>query len=155
MEKEKYVLEKNHNGQKTITTTWVLTKEVIFGKKKDKARLLAWGFEEGSFEIVKDCPICGKESLNLVLTIMDLIKWTSIDIKLTFLQRKEIDEVVYLYSPFEPPLFLDISIMTCKVCLPKISKKCNWNTYGKWSLLVQKMLKYLNIWHWIILNNSE
>ena len=53
--KENHVIEPiYYNGQKTITTRWVLTEKFVNGKKKIKARLVARGFEEDSSEILKD-----------------------------------------------------------------------------------------------------
>ena len=55
--------------------------------KKSKTKLVAWGFEEYSSEILKDSPTCTKESLRLALTIMTSTLWisNSIDVKSAFL----------------------------------------------------------------------
>ena len=57
-------------GQKCISTRWVLTDKIISGQMKDKARLVARGFEENNEELIKDSPTCAKESLCLIFAIM-------------------------------------------------------------------------------------
>ena len=47
-----------YNGQKTITTRWVLTEKFFNGKTKIKAKLVAGDFEEDFSEILKDSPSC-------------------------------------------------------------------------------------------------
>ena len=88
-------------GQKCVSVRWVFTEKFIDGKKIVKARLVARGFEETeSFQV--DSPTCSKESLRIALTIMVSKGWTcnSIDVKVAFLQGRQIDREVFI----EPPL---------------------------------------------------
>ena len=90
--KENHVFEPiYYDGQKKITTRWVLTERFANGKKKIKARLVAQGFKEDSSEILKDSPTCTTESLRFILTIMASNRWTcnSIDIDQPFYQEKK------------------------------------------------------------------
>lgn len=62
-------------------------------------RLVARGFEEVNKEdIPKDPPICGSDSLRLVLTVMAQRNWNvyTMDIKTAFLQGSEIEREIFL-----------------------------------------------------------
>ena len=89
-----------YEGQKTIITTWVLTESRLIEKTR-LARLVAWGFEEDSSEILKDSPTCTKGSFRLILKIMVSNRWAcnSINIKPSFIPGKEIDRLVHLTPP--------------------------------------------------------
>ena len=52
-----------NDGQKYVSTKWVLTVKFINGKKKTKAPLVARGFEEGHFDINYNKQFLGNEFL--------------------------------------------------------------------------------------------
>ena len=139
--KENHVFEPiYYNGQKAITTRWVLTEKFVNEKKKIKARLVAQDFKVDSSEILKDSPTCTKGSLRLNLTIMASNRWTcnSINIKSVFLQGKEIDRVVYLTPP---PEFEEKDIV-CKLntCIYGLS-----DASRNWYLCVKEELDKLGV----------
>ena len=91
-------------GQRTISVRWVCTEKEINGEKKNKARLVARGYEEDEMESFnKDSPTCSKESLRAMITVINAKFWkiNSLDIKTAFLQGKEIDREIYLKPPKE------------------------------------------------------
>ena len=90
-------------GQETITVRWVITPKLVDGVMTTKARLVARGFQEDSADLRTDSPTCMKESLRLLLSIASSKSWriNSIDIKVAFLQGKEINREVYLKPPKE------------------------------------------------------
>ena len=58
-----------HTGQKYISIRCFFTEKYIDGKRNIKARLLARWFEEGNFD-QNDSPICSKEYLTLMFTLL-------------------------------------------------------------------------------------
>ena len=89
-----------NQGQKFVTTRWVLT-EKVDGRKK--ARLVAWGFQEDQSALTLESPTCARESIRLTLVLMAFFKWkpNSIDVKTAFLQGKPLDRPVYVVPPKE------------------------------------------------------
>ena len=63
-------MERKFIGQSTILTRWVVTKKYINREKRTKARLVARVFGEQNNEVLKDSPMCTKESTRLVLSII-------------------------------------------------------------------------------------
>ena len=63
------------------------------------------GFQEDNSEILSDSPTCSKESMRLILNIIASSKWLcwSIDLKLAFLQNRNIDRAIYV-KPQKSPL---------------------------------------------------
>ena len=54
-------VEVPNDGQKYISTRWVLTEKFVNGNKTTKARLVARGFEEDHLAKLRtDSPTCGK-----------------------------------------------------------------------------------------------
>lgn len=90
-------------GQSCISTRWVITEKVVGSEVKQKARLVARGFEEKSADILKDSPTCSKQCFRLMLTIVVSKGWDChcIDVKAAFLQGKMINRDVYLLPPRE------------------------------------------------------
>ena len=68
-----------------------------------KARLIVKGFGEQTTEILKHSPICSKEGLRLILSIIAHNKWkiNAVDIKTAFSQGEEIDRELYMLPPKE------------------------------------------------------
>lgn len=95
--------EVNDEGQKAISTRWVITEKVKEGETICKARLVARGFEEEMPEWEKDAPTCSAETLKFCLTVIKLKKWISytLDVKTAYLQGDEIKREVYLRPPGE------------------------------------------------------
>ena len=89
--------------KKCISARWVCTLKQTENGLIPKARLVARGFEERSDNINKESPTCSKDSLRVVLGIINQMKWqlNSIDIKTAFLQGKSIEREVYLIPPPE------------------------------------------------------
>ena len=97
-------VEVPNDGQKYISTRWVLTEKFVNGNKTTKARLVARGFEEDHLAKLRtDSPTCGKESLRIVIAIIITNGWeiTSLDIKSAFLQGKEISRDLFVKPPKE------------------------------------------------------
>ena len=95
--------EVEDNGQKLISTRWVITeKEIAPGKFKPKARLVVRGFEESN-EIQVDAPTASKAALRTVLAIGANKQWSleHIDIKSAFLQGRKIERNVFVKPPDE------------------------------------------------------
>ena len=88
-------------NQKTVSSRWVLTEKFKKGKKLNKARLVARGFEEDSSKYRKDSPTCCRESLRLVFVAAVLMCWRleSIDITAAFLQGGVLEREVFLRPP--------------------------------------------------------
>ena len=56
--------EVTNNGQRAISTRWVITEKFNNGERFIKARLVVRGFEEDDLDkLCNDSPTCGKESL--------------------------------------------------------------------------------------------
>ena len=95
------VFEKVENkGQKSITTTWVITGSVQADSIKTKARLVARGFEEEK-EIPVDSPTVLKSSLKKMLAISGTLnrQCQTTDIKAAFLQGTDIQSCLLYTSP--------------------------------------------------------
>ena len=90
-------------GQKWISSRWVLSEKAKDGDLNIKARLVARGYEENEIQMRKDSPTAVKENLRLILVIASSNHWEikSLDIKSAFLQGKEIEREVYLKPPKE------------------------------------------------------
>ena len=96
--------EVEDNGQKVISTRWVITQKFRDNKLMYKARLVARGFEEENLnDIRKDSPTCCKDNLRLITCIISSNQWKihSVDVKAAFLQGKGISRDIYLKPPKE------------------------------------------------------
>ena len=85
-EENKTYDEVNDEGQKRISTMWVLTEKMIDGQKRVKARLVARGNQEKA-GVQADSPTGTKDSLFLALAISSMHKWRpkTTDVKNAFL----------------------------------------------------------------------
>lgn len=94
--------EVQNQGQKTISTTWVITEKVKNNQKVVKARLVARGFEE-DLAINVDSPTASKSTMRVFFAIVGMKQWEckTIDIKAAFLQGHKITRDVYLKPPLE------------------------------------------------------
>ena len=83
-----------NSGQKTLSTTWVITTK----DRNTKARIVVRGFEEKDLEIPRYSPTVGKGAMRLFISVAALQKWTvkTTDIKSAFLQGKELDRDIYI-----------------------------------------------------------
>ena len=83
-------------GQKVISTRWVITEKICEGQKGAKARLVARGLEDED-QVPLHSPTAAKSKLRTVLAIIANEGWIieTIDIKATFLQRRTINRNVY------------------------------------------------------------
>lgn len=95
--------EVRREGQKIISTRWIVTEKMKEGKNICKARLVARGFEEQKDENLNESPTCSSEVLKMTLAIINKNKWEckTIDVKTAYLQGKEIKRNVYLRPPRE------------------------------------------------------
>ena len=86
--------EVNYNGQKVLSTRWVITNK----NGQTKARLVVRGFEEKDLEIPRDSPTIGKGAMRLLISIAVLKNWSlkTTDIKSAFLQGKELEREIYI-----------------------------------------------------------
>ena len=91
--------EVNDNGQKVLSTRWVITNK----NGPTKARLAVRGFEEKDLEIPRDSPTVGKGAMRLLISIAVLKNWSlkTTDIKSAFLQGKELEREIYIKPPKE------------------------------------------------------
>ena len=97
-------IEVPNQGQRCISTRWVVTEKLRDGRKVIKARLVARGFEEENLhKLRKDSPTCGKESIRILFAVIVSKGWlmNSLDIKSAFLQGKEISRDLFIKPPFE------------------------------------------------------
>lgn len=101
--KEHHVYEEvPYKQQKCISVRWVCSLKPTNDGLKPKARLVARGYEETGI-IEKDSPTCAKDSLRVMISVINQNRWKmkSIDIKTAFLQGEFIDRNVFLYPPPE------------------------------------------------------
>ena len=89
-------------GQKVISTRWVITEKICEGQKGAKARLVARGFEDED-QVPSDSPTGAKSTLRTVLAITANEGWIieTTDIKAAFLQSRTINRNVYILPPPE------------------------------------------------------
>ena len=92
-----------YTQQKCISTRWVCSLKPTDQGLKPKGRLVARGFEEYTANIEKESPTCAKDTLQVMISIINQNKWKlkSIDIKTAFLQGEVIGRNVYLRPPTE------------------------------------------------------
>lgn len=98
---EKLEKWKNHNVKDTVdsknqefrTLRCVNLEKSVNGKLKYKPRSVGRGFPEVTSNVLSDFPTCNKDSLCLILNLITTLNWIcqSIEIKLTFLQKRVID----------------------------------------------------------------
>ena len=95
--------EVEDHGQDYISARWVCTEKLKGEEVVLKARLVARGFEENTYELRKDSPTCQKESLRSFLCILAAKQWrlSSIDIKSAYLQGIPINRTLYIKPPKE------------------------------------------------------
>ena len=95
--------EVEDQGQKSISTRWIITQKVKAGATVLKARLVARGFEEELCDVPVDSPTCSKEAFRVALSITAGYNWEphSMDVKFAFLQGHPITREVYLRPPVE------------------------------------------------------
>ena len=96
--------EVTNNGQRAISTRWVITEKFNNGERFIKARLVARGFEEDDLDKLRtDSPTCGQESLQILMAIIVTNCWkiNSLDIKAAFLQGKGITRDLLIKPPKE------------------------------------------------------
>ena len=89
-------------GQKAISTRWVITEKICEGQKGAKARLVARGFEDED-QLPSDSATAAKSTLRTVLALTANEGWIieTIDIKAAFLQSRTISHDVYILPPPE------------------------------------------------------
>ena len=82
-------------GQKVISTRWVITEKIREGQKGAKARLVARGFEDED-QVPSHSPAAAKSTLRTVLAITANEGWIieTIDMKAAFLQSHTINRNV-------------------------------------------------------------
>ena len=84
--------EVRNEGQKVITTRWVITSK----KDKIKARLVVRGFENDD-NVKADSPTASKEVMRMFIAVLASKHWSinSIDIKAAFLQSEAFERGIY------------------------------------------------------------
>ena len=84
-------------GQKVISTRWVITNKIYGGQKGAKASLIAHGFEDED-QVPSDSTTATKSTLKTVLAITAYEGWIieTIDIKAAFLQSVQLI-VMYIF----------------------------------------------------------
>ena len=94
--------EVEDQGQKVISTRWVITEKICEGQKGAKARLVSRGFEDED-QVPSDSPTAVKSTLRTVLAATANEGWIidTIDIKAAFLQSRTINRNVYILLPPE------------------------------------------------------
>ena len=91
MERYEVYEEIKDQGQKVISTRWVITEKICEGQKGAKARLVTCGFEDED-QVPSDSPTAAKSTLRTVLAITANEGWIieTVDIKAAFLQSRTI-----------------------------------------------------------------
>ena len=91
------------DGQKAISTRWIITEKLKKEGKICKARLVARGFEEEEINKELDAPTCRVETLKMTIAIILNQGWKcrNIDIKTAYLQGDEIKRDVWVKPPME------------------------------------------------------
>ena len=94
--------EVQDNGQKRISTRWVITEKMNENDnhKNIKARLVVRGFEEEE-QVQSDSPTAAKSTLRLVIALAANENWDlqTIDIKAAFLQGNKVDRDIFVIPP--------------------------------------------------------
>ena len=92
-----------NEGQRLMSTRWVVTEKVKEGKVITKARLVARGFEENTTELRRDSPTCSRESVRILLSVAASKQWLChvVDVKAAYLQGNAIEREVFLKPPPE------------------------------------------------------
>lgn len=102
---EETLLEDLPGDTNLITTRWILsTKTNPDGSKKQKARLVARGFEDSEKEnISRDSPVASNATQRMVLQLLAEKQWIpqSFDFLSAFLQGKLLDRIVVIAPPTE------------------------------------------------------
>ena len=95
--------EVEDQNQPAISVKWVYKEKIIDKSSVKKARLVARGYEEMNSGILTDSPVCNKDSMRVILTLISSMDWeiNSFDIKAAFLQGKDLDRDVFLKPPKE------------------------------------------------------
>ena len=105
--KENDVFEEvSDEGKKCISTRWVCRLKDTPDGVAPKARLVTRGFEEiNRDELPKDSPTCACKSPRIIMAVICQRKWqlNSMDIKVAFLQGKELTRNIYIRPPPETP----------------------------------------------------
>ena len=101
--KNKVYEEVDNQGQKLLTTRWVVTQKEKEGNTITKARLVVRGFEENTECLRKDSLPSAKETVRILLSVASLNSWDchTLDVKAAYLQGNEIEREVYLKPPPE------------------------------------------------------
>ncbi|XP_064629342.1 uncharacterized protein LOC135488628 [Lineus longissimus] len=94
--------EVQDQGQKCVSTRWVLTLKDTEAGIIPKARLVARGFEEHGANQT-DSPTCGNDSWRIVMAVIAQRRWVvnSMDIKTAFLQGKSLERDIFVKPPKE------------------------------------------------------
>ena len=84
-----------YDGQKCLSTTWVVTDKMNKNVSVTKARLVIRGYEEEE-ENRSDSPTCSKSNICMLLAIAVAKNWkiNALDVKVAFLQGKQIEREV-------------------------------------------------------------
>ena len=117
-------IEVPNDGQKQISTRWVLTEKFLYGNKTTKACLVARGLEEDHLaKLCTDSPTCGKESLRIVIAIIITYGWeiNLLDIKSAFLKDRRFNVT---YTNFYILESSDETVTNCNPCSAKFV--CQW-----------------------------
>ena len=91
--------EVENNGQKAISTRWVVTEK----ESKIKSRLCARGYEDNELKERVDSPTCSKSNLRLLMAICAMKGWkiNSLDFQSAFLQGEAVSGEIYIKPPKE------------------------------------------------------
>ena len=94
--------EVQDQGQKRISTRWVITEKINENDKNIKARLVVRGFEEEE-QVQSDSPTAAKSTLRVVMALAANENWKieTIDIKAAFLQGSRVERDIYVTPPKE------------------------------------------------------
>ena len=93
----------NNEDFHSTKTTWVFTKKIhALRKEKEKARLVARGFQDEMDEVGEVyAPTCSKGTMRLLLSLCAVRAWVPsvVDVMTAFLQGRPIERDVYLRPP--------------------------------------------------------
>ena len=95
--------EVEDNGQRSISTRWIITEKIKNEQSVIKARLVARGYEEDTEMLQTDSPTCSREAIRMLIATASSNNWCfhTVDAKSAYLQGDPIQRLLFLRPPPE------------------------------------------------------
>ena len=102
-EKHEVFEEVEDNGQRSISTRWIITEKIKNEQSVIKARLVARGYEEDTEMLQTDSPTCSREAIRMLIATASSNNWCchTVDVKSAYLQGDPIQRLLFLRPPPE------------------------------------------------------